>query len=202
MIFPKSFELLIQSFRKLPGVGQKSATRYALHLLRDQTNFEELILNLQQAKTQIQSCTVCHNISESELCQICINPNRNPAQICVVEDLKDLIAIESTNNFHGTYHILGGLISPIDRIGPDNLNFQTLVNRLTKIEQSELIMALSPSIEADTTIYYVAKLVQPYNTKLTMISRGISFGYELDFVDEVTLTKSIANRTPYNFENE
>ena len=198
MIFSTTLlENAVNQFAKLPGIGKKTALRLVLHLIRqdvkDVTFFTETINTL---RTQIKFCTKCHNISDTSICNICNNSSRKQQLICVVENIRDVIAIESTQQFNGVYHVLGGIISPLDGIGPEQLNIETLINR-TKVENTtEIIFALNANIQGDTTIYYIAKKLQPHAIKITTIARGISFGGELEYADEMTLAKSISNRIP------
>ena len=198
MIFSTTLlENAVNQFAKLPGIGKKTALRLVLHLIqqnvKDVTFFTETINTL---RTQIKFCTKCHNISDTSICNICNNSSRKQQLICVVENIRDVIAIESTQQFNGVYHVLGGIISPLDGIGPEQLNIETLINR-TKVENTtEIIFALNANIQGDTTIYYIAKKLQPHAIKITTIARGISFGGELEYADEMTLAKSISNRIP------
>lgn len=198
MYLSKSIEELVNLFAKLPGVGKKTAFRYTLHFLNSHSEenkrFSEALLHL---KDKIKMCNKCHAPNDDETCSICSNPLRNENLICVVESYKDLIAIENTNQFYGHYHVLGGVISPIDGIGPDKLNISSLVMRVKDLQNVELIMALNPTIEGDTTIYYMTNLLKQYNVKVTTISRGVSFGGELEYTDDLTLGRSIQARQPY-----
>lgn len=199
MQFPsKLIEEAVQEFSRLPGIGQKTALRLVLHLLKQPTEkvdrFGEAVTRMRQ---QVRYCKQCHNISDLELCGICADTHRNGHLICVVETIRDVIAIENTGQYHGTYHVLGGVISPVDGIGPEDVNIETLVERVKSDGSQEIIMALSPTIEGDTTMYYITKQLQPYGAKVTSIARGISFGGELEYADEMTLARSIANRLPY-----
>lgn len=191
-------ESAVQELSKLPGIGKKTALRLALHLVKqpetEVMRFSETIARMRQ---KIQYCKSCCNISDEEICQICANPMRQSGLICVVENIRDVMAIESTQQFNGRYHVLGGLISPLDGIGPDQLQIDSLLHRIQEEEVSELIFALSPNIQGDTTIYYIGrKLPAGYSVKITTIARGISFGGELEYADEMTLAKSIQNRIP------
>ena len=190
-------ENAVAQFAKLPGVGNKSALRLVLTLLNWEPGevdaFNEAIHKM---KHEVQFCVHCHNISDATECVICSNPLRNRQQICVVESIRDVIAIESTAQYQGLYHVLGGVISPIDGIGPDNLNIGTLVEAIKRNEATELIMALSPTIAGDTTVFYIAKMVKETGVVLTTIARGIAFGGELQYADEMTLARSIAKRMP------
>lgn len=170
-----------------------------LHLLKQDLaaveNFSETIAGMRR---DIKFCRRCHNISDGDICAICANTMRNQRMICVVETIRDVIAIESTQQFNGTYHVLGGIISPLDGIGPDQLNIEQLVGRIEKEQTEELIFALSPNIQGDTTIYYIQKKLQNFNCRVTTIARGIAFGGELEYADEMTLARSLANRLPVN----
>ncbi|GAA0532387.1 recombination mediator RecR [Chitinophaga japonensis] len=184
----------------MPGIGKKTALRLVLHLLKQEPaqvqQFSEAIARMRQ---QIRFCKLCHNVSDEEICSICASHSRNKTLVCVVENIRDVMAIENTQQYNGVYHVLGGIISPIDGIGPDQLNIHSLVERVQQQEISEVIMALSPTIEGDTTIYYLSKKLQgvPGNpVKITTIARGIAFGGELEYADEMTLARSITNRLP------
>ena len=191
-------ENAVNEFSKLPGIGEKTALRLVLHLLNqspaDVESFSDSISNL---KKHIQFCKVCHNISDLPVCEICSNPTRDKALVCVVEDARDVMAVENTNQYHGVYHVLGGLISPINGIGPSDLFIQSLVDRVRQNEIKEVILALSATMEGDTTIFYISKKLKEFEVQLSTIARGISFGGELEYVDEVTLGRSIATRVPY-----
>lgn len=190
-------ENAVNEFSRLPGIGKKTALRLVLHLIKQSPEevqrFSEAINKM---KKDVVFCTVCHNISDSTVCNICSNPSRKRETICVVENIRDVIAIESTQQFNGLYHILGGIISPLDGVGPDQLNIETLINRVQQGDITEIIFALSPNIQGDTTIYYIQKKLQPYNITITTIARGISFGGELEYADELTLGRSLQNRMP------
>lgn len=198
MQLPSSLlENAVNEFSRLPGIGKKTALRLVLHLLKQDTNdvqhFSETIAKM---RNEIKFCQRCANISDGDICAICANSFRHQKIICVVENIRDVIAIESTQQFNGTYHVLNGVISPLDGIGPDQLNIETLVARVQKEETEELIFALSPNIQGDTTIYYIQKKLQPLSCKITTIARGIAFGGELEYADEMTLARSLANRLP------
>lgn len=190
-------ENAVAEFAKLPGIGKKTALRLVLHLLKNDTtqveNFGEAIIKMRK---EIKFCNRCHNISDGHICSICSNSMRNQHLICVVENIRDVIAIESTQQFNGIYHVLGGVISPLDGIGPDQLNIESLVNRITQEATEELVFALSPNIQGDTTIYYIQKKINHLHCKVTTISRGIAFGGELEYADELTLARSLTNRLP------
>lgn len=191
-------ENAVLEFEKLPGIGKKTALRLVLNLLSREVNdvrqFGQAIIALRE---QIKFCKICHNISETDVCNICSNKSRNQALVCVVENLRDMISVENTNQYNGVYHVLGGLISPLEGIGPEDVAIGSLVQRVEKGDVTEIIMALSPTIEGDTTIFYISKKLLPYNARLTSIARGVSFGGDLEYVDDFTLARSIANRQPY-----
>lgn len=199
MNFPsKLIEEAVEQFAKLPGVGRKTALRLALNLLqmdKEEVNrFGEAFINL---RNHINYCSECHNISDLDVCEICSNPSRNESLLCVVEDIRDVMAIENTHQFKGKYHVLGGIISPMDGIGPSDLNIDSLIHKVEKGSVKEVIMALSTTMEGDTTNFYIFKKLKGSEVKLSVIARGISVGDELEFADEVTLGRSILNRTPY-----
>lgn len=199
MNFPsKLIEDAVLEFAKLPGIGKKTALRLVLHLLKQETKTVELFgKTVIKMREDIQFCESCHNISDHKMCSICVNTARDKSTVCVVEGIRDVIAIENTNQYSGIFHVLGGVISPLDGIGPDNLNIHTLVEKVKKGNVKELIMALNPTMEGDTTIFYISKKLQNENVKITSIARGVSFGGELEYVDELTLARSIATRMPY-----
>ncbi|MCW5915477.1 MAG: recombination mediator RecR [Chitinophagaceae bacterium] len=190
-------ENAVNEFAKLPGIGKKTALRLALHLLKKEDSdvdaFTEAITRM---KHEVKLCPRCGNLSDNDLCVICKDSSRKKRIICVVESIRDVIAIESTRQFSGLYHVLGGIISPLDGIGPDQLNIEGLIQRVNKEETEELIFALSPNIQGDTTIYYISKKLADTRVKITTIARGIAFGGELEYADELTLARSIANRLP------
>lgn len=198
MIFSSSLlEEAVKEFSRLPGIGKKTALRLVLHLVRQEEGsvlqFSEAIARLRK---EIRFCNRCHNISDADLCKICGNRGRKQQLVCVVENLRDVIAIESTQQFNGLYHVLGGIISPLDGIGPDDIQIDSLIRRVEKEQIEELIFALSPNIQGDTTIYYISKKIRSLPVKVTAIARGISFGGELEYADEMTLARSISNRIP------
>ncbi|MCF6402029.1 recombination mediator RecR [Chitinophaga filiformis] len=198
MIFSSALiENAVNEFARLPGIGKKTALRLVLHLLKQDPAqvklFGEVVTRM---RDQIKFCKICHNVSDQEICSICGNPSRNKALVCVVENIRDVMAIENTQQFNGTYHVLGGIISPIDGVGPEQLNIYTLVDRVQQQGIEEIIMALSPTIEGDTTIYYLSKKLKEFPVKITTIARGIAFGGELEYADEMTLARSISNRLP------
>lgn len=198
MIFSsKLIEEAVQEFSKLPGIGKKTALRMVLHLLKmEKEGVNAFTDALSRMREQIQVCKVCHNVSDTDVCSICSNKGRNRNQICVVESIRDVMAIESTQQYNGLYHILGGILSPLDGIGPEQLNILTLHQRVKENEVEELIMALSPTIEGDTTVYYLARQMKDLSVRITTIARGIAFGGELEYADETTLARSIAKRLP------
>jgi recombination protein RecR len=198
MIFSSSLlENAVNEFARLPGIGKKTALRLVLHLIKqdvtDVTRFSEAISLMRE---EIKFCSRCHNISDAALCNICSNHSRKQDLLCVVENIRDVIAIESTQQFNGIYHVLGGIISPLDGIGPDQLNIDSLVKRMETEPIKEIIFALNANIQGDTTIYYIGKKLKAYPVKITTIARGIAFGGELEYADEMTLAKSISNRIP------
>ena len=190
-------ENAVNEFAKLPGIGKKTALRLVLHLLKQHNNdvsqFSEVISRM---RSEIKFCQRCFNVADADICSICANSMRKQEVICVVENIRDVIAIESTQQFNGTYHVLGGIISPLDGIGPDQLTIESLVNRVQKENTEELIFALNPTIQGDTTIYYIQKKLQHLNVRITTIARGIAFGGELEYADEMTLARSLQNRLP------
>jgi recombination protein RecR len=199
MNYPSTLiEEAVNELSKFPGVGKKSAMRMVLHLLKqeekDVVKLGESVIRL---RTNIKYCSRCGNVSDAALCNICNNPKRNQHLICVVEDLRDVIAIENTAQFSGTYHVLGGLISPVNGIGPDNLNITSLIKRVQEEQTTEIIMALSATMEGDTTVFYLSKKLREMQVSISTISRGIAIGGELEYADEVTLGRSIALRVPY-----
>ena len=198
MIFSsKLIEDAVQEFSRLPGIGKKTALRMVLHLLKMERNEVDGFTNaIATMRHGIQFCETCHNVSDGEKCAICANPGRNRSQVCVVENIRDVIAIESTQQYSGLYHVLGGILSPLDGVGPEQLNISSLQKRVREEGVSELIMALSPTIEGDTTVYYIARQVPGADVNITTIARGIAFGGELEYADEMTLARSIAKRLP------
>ena len=190
-------ENAVNEFAKLPGIGKKTALRMVLHLLKqDAASVENFSETIARMRREIKFCQRCCNISDGDICSICSNSMRNQRIICVVENIRDVIAIESTQQFNGTYHVLGGIISPLDGIGPDQLNIESLVKRIEKEQTEELIFALNPNIQGDTTIYYIQKKIQQFSCRVTTIARGIAFGGELEYADEMTLARSLVNRLP------
>ncbi len=193
----KVLENAVAAIASLPGIGKKTALRLALHLIQDQNNKASVIgQSLINLKNEIRLCKSCHSISDNELCEICSSSARNKLVICVVESVRDMMAIEDTSSFNGVYHILGGLISPIDGIGPADIEIESLINRVNLESVEELIMAISPTIEGETTSFYISKKI-PSHVKVSIIARGVSFGGELEYADELTLGRSISGRIPY-----
>ena len=199
----KLIEDAVTAFSSLPGIGKKSALRLVLHLMNQEVmvtdQFAEAIVKMRQ---NIKECSVCHNISDTDICRVCNDVSRNRQLVCVVESIRDVMAIESTGQFKGLYHILGGVISPIEGIGPDDLNLHSLEQRLQKGDIKEVIMAISPTIEGDTTIFYLSKKIRGAGVRVSTIARGISFGGELEYADELTLGRSIVARIPYKNQSE
>lgn len=188
----------VSQFASLPGIGKRTALRLALYMLKlpaeEVQEFSGAFIKLRE---QIRFCSNCHNISDKELCEICANPKRDHHTLCVVEDMRDVIAIESTHQYRGVYHVLGGIISPMDGIGPSDLRIETLVEKVRQGEIKEVVMALSATMEGDTTNFYLFKRLKDFGIAITIIARGVAVGDELEYADEITLGRSIVNRTPY-----
>lgn len=194
----KLLEDAVNEFGKLPGIGQKTALRLVLHLLgKEHAEVAQFGNTLIKLKNDIKHCIVCHNISDQATCSICTSFKREKDVICVVEDTRDVMAIENTHQYFGVYHVLGGLISPMDGVGPSDLNIESLVDRVKTTEVKEIILALSANMEGDTTLFYLHKKLKEFNIPITTIARGIAFGGELEYADEVTLGRSIITRVPY-----
>ncbi len=190
----------VSEFSRLPGIGQKTALRLVLHLLKQPKDQVEMFsLVIKKMRNEIKNCRDCHNYSDSEVCVICASTLRDRNKICVVENIRDIIAIENTAVYTGLYHVLGGVISPVDGIGPDQLYIESLLKRIEKENCTELIMALNPNMEGDTTLFYISKKLKDKNIKITSIARGVAFGGELEYTDDLTLARSFASRLP--FEN-
>lgn len=191
-------ERAVEAFSQLPGVGHKTALRLVLHLLRQSTedvdSFADAVIRV---KHDVKYCKVCHNISDNEVCSICSDPRRDGSVVCVVENIQDVMAIENTQQFHGLYHVLGGIISPMDGIGPHDLEIESLVERVEEGTVKEIILALASTMEGETTNFYISRKLKDTGVKLSVIARGISVGDELEYTDEVTLGRSILNRTPF-----
>lgn len=198
----KLLERAVGEFAKLPGVGRKTALRLVLHLLRQDTDevgkFTEAI---DRMKHEIKHCTICHNISDTDVCPICADGRRDTSTICVVENIQDVMAVENTQQFRGLYHVLGGIISPMDGIGPGDIEIDSLVERVGRGDIKEVILALSSTMEGDTTNFYISRKLASFDVKLSVIARGISVGDELEYTDEVTLGRSILNRVPFEKNN-
>ncbi|NNC51028.1 MAG: recombination protein RecR [Flaviramulus sp.] len=194
----KLLERAVIEMSQLPGIGKRTALRLVLHMLR-QPKEQTLALSeaLKTMRNDVKFCKSCHNISDIEMCEICSNVNRNQSIICIVEDIRDVMAIENTSSFKGLYHVLGGKISPMDGIGPHDLNIESLVNKVKEGNVKELIFALSSTMEGDTTNFYIYKQIQDYEIFTSTIARGISVGDELEYADEITLGRSITNRIPF-----
>ncbi|MDI9870402.1 recombination mediator RecR [Flectobacillus roseus] len=199
----KLIEQAIDEIAKLPGIGKKSALRMALHLLkRDEKHTLKLAEAIVAMRTQIRYCEQCHNISDTEICGICANQKREVSLICVVEDARDVLAIENTSQYRGLYHVLGGIISPLEGVGPADLKIESLINRITTSQNTEnpiteIILGLSPTMEGDTTAFYLTKRIKPFGVKITTIARGIPIGGDLEYADEITLGRSIVSRIAY-----
>jgi recombination protein RecR len=191
-------EKAVQEFSKLPGIGRKTALRLVLHLLRqDEADVLQFADTISEMRQEVRHCHVCHNISDSDTCPICSDPRRDSSTICVVENIQDVMAVENTQQFTGLYHVLGGVISPMDGIAPSDLEIDSLVERVKEGGVKEVILALSSTMEGDTTGFYIFRRLAPYDVRLSIIARGISVGDELEYTDEVTLGRSILNRTPF-----
>ena len=195
----KLIEQAVGHFASLPGVGKKSALRYVLHIIKqdyqDVTNFSDILKAL---KTDLKYCKNCHTISDHDICEVCSNPIRNQQLVCVVQDYRDVMAIENTGLYKGVYHVLGGLISPMEGIGPSNLTIDSLITKVSAQHITEIILALNATMEGETTSFFIFRKLAPFNVTLSAIARGIAVGDELEYTDEVTLGRSIVNRIPYN----
>lgn len=192
-------EKAVGEFAKLPGIGRKTALRLVLFMLRQgDSDVDQFVNAVSKMKREVKYCRVCHNISDTDVCPICSDHSRDAATICVVENVQDVLAVENTQQFHGLYHVLGGIISPMDGIGPADLEIDSLVSRVAAGGVKEVILALSSTMEGDTTNFYISRKLADYPVKLSVIARGISVGDELEYTDEVTLGRSILNRTPFN----
>ncbi|MBL7911767.1 MAG: recombination protein RecR [Bacteroidia bacterium] len=195
----KIIEQAVEAFAQLPGVGKKTALRYVLHVIKqDKQQAEALGKLISQLKTDLKFCQKCHNISEQNICEICLNPLRDESTICIVQDYRDVMAIENTGLYKGHYHILGGIISPLDGVTPSSLNIETLVAKVSSGNVAEIILALNGTMEGETTSFYIFRKLAPYKIKLSAIARGIAVGDELEYADEVTLGRSITNRIPFD----
>jgi recombination protein RecR len=200
MNFPsKLIENAVEELAKLPGIGRKTALRLVLHLLKSETEDTQLLSEaLLRMRSDINYCQLCHNISDTEICNICANPLRDHSLLCVVSDIRDVIAIENTGQYKGVYHVLGGVISPIEGIGPTDLNISSLVERMSDSEIKEVVLAVSPTMEGDTTAFYITRKLRDFPVKITTIARGVPVGGELEYTDEITLGRSIIERTSYS----
>jgi recombination protein RecR len=199
----KLVEDAVNAFASLPGIGRKTALRLVLHLVKQPNESTELFANaLLKMRSGIKTCGTCHNLSDADLCSVCADMRRERSTVMVVEGIRDVMAIEETGQFRGLYHVLGGVIAPIEGIGPQDLNIDSLMDRASQGEIKEIIMAISPTIEGETTIYYISKKLSLHDVKITTLARGISFGGELEYADEVTLGRSIASRIPYKMNND
>ncbi len=192
------FSRAVDEFSKLPGIGEKTAMRLVLHLLRqDEKAVDDFGQSMMQLRHNVQFCRLCHNISDTDICPICANARRDHSLICVVENIQDVLAIENTQQYRGVYHVLGGVISPMDGIGPSDLYVDSLVERAKSDEVKEVILALNPTMEGDTTNFYLYRKLAPLDVKISVIARGVAQNDELQYTDEVTLGRSIVNRTPF-----
>lgn len=195
----KIIEQAVDAFAQLPGVGKKTALRFVLHVIKqDRQQSDSLSKLINQLKTDLKFCVKCHNISEQDVCEICSNPGRDETVVCVVQDYRDILAIENTGLYKGHYHVLGGLISPLEGITPSGLNIETLIEKLSSNAVTEIILALNATMEGETTSFYIFRKIAPFNIKLSAIARGIAVGDELEYADEVTLGRSIVNRIPFD----
>ncbi len=192
-------ENAVNEFAKLPGIGRKTALRLVLHLLRQDESVAESFGNaVIRLRREVHYCNVCHNISDTETCALCSDPSRDATTICVVENIKEVMVIENTRQYRGLYHVLGGIISPMDGVGPSDIEIESLVGRVAAGEVKEVILALSPTMEGDTTNFYIFRKLAPYHVKVSILARGVSIGDELEYTDEVTLGRSIINRLPFD----
>ena len=195
----KLLESAVSELSRLPGIGKKTALRLALQILKENVTYAENLGNaIIRLRSEIMFCNTCNNISDSEVCEICSNHKRDENTVCVVEDIRDVLAIEKTSQFNGLYHVLGGIINPIDGIGPNDINIAHLVRRVNQEEINEIILALPATIEGDTTNYYIYKLIKTFDIKVTTIARGVAIGDDLEYTDEITLGRSILNRLPFS----
>lgn len=193
--YSPTIEKLIESFEKLPSIGHKTAIRLAFHVLQQNNNeTEEFIQSIKDAKTKLKYCETCYNISDTNPCQICGNPKRDQSLICVVEDVKDIIAMEKTHEFNGTYHVLHGSISPMNGIGPEDIKIKELLQRLQENQIKEIILATNPRVEGEATAMYLSKIIKPLGIKVTRIAHGIPVGGDLEYTDEITLMKALEGR--------
>src|SRR5690625_2512930 len=198
MVFSSALiEDAVNEFSTLPGIGKKTALRLVLHLLRqEEQSVKQFTETIYKMRKEIRFCRNCGNVSDGEICSICANPSRKRDVVCVVENIRDVMAIENTGQYHGVYHVLGGVISPLDGISPEELNIASLIDRVNSNKITEIIMAISPTIEGDTTIFYLSQRMKDHSLKITTIAREIAFGGELEYADEMTLSRSLTNRLP------
>jgi recombination protein RecR len=195
----KLLENAVNELARLPGIGRKTALRLALHLIRqDMQNVESFSQTIMKMRNEIKRCTVCHNISDNDICDICSNHKRDHSLVCVVQDIRDVMAIENTGQYNGVYHVLGGIISPIDGIGPEDLTIESLIMKALDGQIKEIILALPTTIEGDTTNFYLSRRLTDNPVLLTTIARGIAIGDDIEFADEITLGRSIVNRIPFS----
>ena len=195
----KLLENIVYEISQLPGIGKRSALRLALHILKENpSKINSLVDSIEDFKSKIIFCQKCHNISDSKICDICLNPNRDSSQICVVQDIRDVMAIENTNHFNGNYHVLNGIISPIDGIGPQDLTIPSLIEKVKSEKVKEVIFALSATMEGDTTTFYINKKISKFDIIISTIARGVPIGDEIEYADEVTLGRSILQRVPFS----
>jgi len=195
----KLLENAVNELARLPGIGRKTALRLALFLIRrDTADVESFSQAIMRMKTELKQCSVCHNISDTEICDICSNPKRDHTVVCIVQDIRDVMAIENTGQYNGVYHILGGIISPMDGIGPDDLTIASLEKKVSEGKIHEIILALPATVEGDTTNFYISRRLGEYDLLISVISRGVAIGDDIEFTDEITLGRSIVNRIPYN----
>jgi recombination protein RecR len=200
MNFPsKLIENAVEELAKLPGIGRKTALRLVLHLLKSENESTRALASaLEKMRNEVTYCRTCHNISDTEICNICANPLRDQSLLCVVSDIRDVIAIENTGQYQGVYHVLGGVISPIEGVGPTDLNINSLVDRIPGSAIKEVVLAVSPTMEGDTTAFYITRKMRDLPVKITTIARGVPVGGELEYADEITLGRSIIERTSYS----
>lgn len=192
-------EKAVGEFSRLPGIGRKTALRLVLHLLRqDKADVERFAETVAEMRRSVKFCSVCHNVSDTDVCPVCSNPKRDKTTVCVVENVQDVMAVENTQQFNGLYHVLGGVISPMDGMGPGDIEIDSLAARVAAGGINEVILALSPTMEGDATNFYISRKLAPYNVRLSVIARGIAVGDELEYADEVTLGRSLINRTPFD----
>jgi recombination protein RecR len=194
----KLLENAVNELAKLPGIGRKTALRLALFLIRqDASSVESFSQAILKMKNEIRRCSVCHNISDTETCDICANPKRDQSVVCVVQDIRDVMAIENTGQYQGVYHVLGGIISPMEGIGPDDLTVDSLINKVAQSQVHEIIFALPATVEGDTTNFYLSRRLKDHEVLISVIARGVAIGDDIEFADEITLGRSIINRVPF-----